>query len=163
LTLGIIVAGLLVTSHPSDRSSQLRCPADPAVLHQPHTRFSLYAGQDFVEVLTKCRVHYLLYGDSQLCWCAEILKQPGKQWSIHRAGIAKPRQLPKRWQWSLTLTLNSIHIGRALSARQTNGCGRAPPNFAPRWTTMQGALWKLREHSRQPPGAHARMVELAQI
>jgi hypothetical protein len=57
----------LPRAHPSDRSSQLRCPADPAVLHQPHTSFSLYAGQDFVEVLTKCRVHYLLYGDSQLC------------------------------------------------------------------------------------------------
>ena len=50
-----------------------------------------------------------------------------------------------------------------LSARQTNGCGRAPPNFAPRWTAMQGALWKLREHSRQPPGAHARRAELTQI
>ena len=55
------------------------------------------------------------------------------------------------------LTLNSCYIGRVLSARQTNGCGRAPPNFAPRWTAMQGALWKLREridglHPRQPPG-----------
>jgi hypothetical protein len=28
-----------------------------------------------------------------------------------------------------------------------NGCGRAPPNFAPRWTAMQGALWKLRERT----------------
>jgi hypothetical protein len=25
------------------------------------------------------------------------------------------------------------------------------------------ALWKLREHSRQPPGAHARRAELTQI
>jgi hypothetical protein len=44
-----------------------------------------------------------------------------------------------------------------MSAKQTNGCGRAPPNFAPRWIGMQGALWKLRERidglrPRQPPG-----------
>src|ERR1700694_5889511 len=50
-----------------------------------------------------------------------------------------------RWQCSRTLTLNSCYIGRVLSAIQTNGCGRAPPNFAPRWIAMQGALWKLRE------------------
>jgi hypothetical protein len=41
-----------------------RRPAPRAVvLHQPHTTFSLYAGRDFVEVLTKCRVHYLSHGD----------------------------------------------------------------------------------------------------
>jgi hypothetical protein len=34
-----------------------------AVLRQPHTSFSFYAGRDFVEVLTKCRVQYLSYGD----------------------------------------------------------------------------------------------------
>ena len=50
-----------------------------------------------------------------------------------------------------------VPIGRILSARQTNGCGRAPPNFAPRWTAMQSALWKLKERierrqPRQPPG-----------
>jgi hypothetical protein len=28
----------------------------------PHTSFSLYAGPDFVEVLTKCRVQYLSLG-----------------------------------------------------------------------------------------------------
>jgi len=28
---------------------------------------------------------------------------------------------------------------------------------------MQGALWKLREHSRQPPGGHACRAELPQI
>jgi hypothetical protein len=35
----------------------------PAVLHQPRTSFSLYAGQDFVEVLTKFRVQYRSHGD----------------------------------------------------------------------------------------------------
>ena len=35
--------------------------------------------------------------------------------------------------------------------------------FAPRWTAMQGALWKLREHSRRPPGARARSAELPQF
>ena len=34
---------------------------------------------------------------------------------------------------------------------------------AARWIAMQGALWKLREHSRQPPGAHAHRAELTQI
>ena len=38
----------------------------------------------------------------------------------------------------LTLTLNSIHIGHDLSARQTNGSGRVPPNFA-RWCSTSGA------------------------
>jgi hypothetical protein len=36
--------------------------------------------------------------------------------------------------------------------------------FCARWTAMQDALWKLREHSRQPPpGVHARRAELTQI
>jgi hypothetical protein len=52
---------------------------------------------------------------------------------------------------------------RPRPVREMNSCGRAPSNFAPRWTAMQGALWKLREHSRQPPGAHARRAELTQI
>jgi hypothetical protein len=75
---------------------------------------------------------------------------------MRRAGIARPRQLSKRWQCSLPLTLNSCH-GRLLSASQTNGCGRAPPNFAPDWAAIQGARWKLRERidglrPLQPPG-----------
>jgi hypothetical protein len=32
------------------------------VLHQPRTSFSSYAGRDFVEVLTECRVQYLSRG-----------------------------------------------------------------------------------------------------
>jgi hypothetical protein len=32
---------------------------------QLHTSFSLYAGRNFVEVLTKCRVQYLLHGDAR--------------------------------------------------------------------------------------------------
>jgi hypothetical protein len=38
------------------------CLARAVVLHQFHTSYSLYAGQDVVEVLTKCRVHYLSLG-----------------------------------------------------------------------------------------------------
>ena len=34
-----------------------------AVLRQPHTSYSLYAGHDVVEVLTKCRVQHLSHGD----------------------------------------------------------------------------------------------------
>jgi hypothetical protein len=46
----------------------LTAPAAPAarrraVLRQPHTSYSLYAGRDFVEVLTKCRVQHLSHGD----------------------------------------------------------------------------------------------------
>jgi hypothetical protein len=40
-----------------------RQPPGRAVLHQPHTSYSLYAGQDVVEVLTKCRVQRLWRGD----------------------------------------------------------------------------------------------------
>ena len=44
-----------------------RAPVAPAarrraVLRQPHTGYSLYAGHDVVEVLTKCRVQHLLRG-----------------------------------------------------------------------------------------------------
>ena len=40
-------------------------PSRPAraVLHQSHTSYSLYAGHDVVEVLTKCRVQHLSHGD----------------------------------------------------------------------------------------------------
>ncbi|PNE12447.1 MAG: hypothetical protein CR217_03520 [Beijerinckiaceae bacterium] len=40
-----------------------RHPPGRAVLHQRHTSYSLYAGQDVVEVLTKCRVQRLWRGD----------------------------------------------------------------------------------------------------
>ena len=40
-----------------------RRPPGRAVLHQRHTSYSLYAGQDVVEVLTKCRVQRLWRGD----------------------------------------------------------------------------------------------------
>jgi hypothetical protein len=59
------------------------------------------------------------------------------------------------------LTLSSIHIGRVPCTRQTNGCGRAPPNFAPCWTTIRGlrdvsgiariVKW-LRGHATPDPG-----------
>jgi hypothetical protein len=44
------------------------------------------------------------------------------------------------------------------SARQTNGCGRAPPKFAPRWTVP----WKSREN-RRPPSAPAGPGRVAPI
>jgi hypothetical protein len=41
---------------------------------------------------------------------------------------------------------------RPRPVRETDECGRAPPNFAPPWTAMQSAIWKLREcdHDSKP-------------
>ena len=60
--------GLALAPQAAPPCPALTAPAAPAarrraVLRQPHTSYSLYAGHDVVEVLTKCRVQYLSRGD----------------------------------------------------------------------------------------------------
>jgi hypothetical protein len=60
--------GLALAPQAAPPCPALTAPAAPAarrraVLRQPHTSYSLYAGHDVVEVLTKCRVQHLSHGD----------------------------------------------------------------------------------------------------
>jgi hypothetical protein len=66
-----------------------------AALHQPHTSFSLYAGQDFVEVLTKCRVQHLWRGDVRFVAAGGLRQQGDWFGTCPRRGLSgqTPRQL----------------------------------------------------------------------
>jgi hypothetical protein len=75
MPIGIAILRQRLTHYPKASAALSR---RPAVLHQPHTSFSLYPGQHFVEVLTKCRVQHLSYCDVNSLMRG-VLKQLGKQ------------------------------------------------------------------------------------
>jgi hypothetical protein len=51
---------------PDPEGTRTHCVARRrAVLRQPCTSFSSYAGRDFIEVLTKCRVQYFSRSDAR--------------------------------------------------------------------------------------------------
>jgi hypothetical protein len=57
------------------------------VLHQSHTSFSSYAGRDFVEVLTKCRVQHLSRGEVR--FVAAEREATGRRFGISpRSGLS---------------------------------------------------------------------------
>ena len=51
------------------------CPARAVVLHQYHTSYPLYAGRDFVEVLTKCRAQHFFRGKDRFVAAGGSVKQ----------------------------------------------------------------------------------------